>query len=218
MSSARNISTVVEAPPKLIYAEFGRRLIIVPDEGEDTGALFEQVCSTFETSKIEQDSEGNVSIMAPTGTESSYQNNHLNSQLLSWAIEDERGKAFDSNALFILPDGSRLGPDGCWVSDERLAMLSKEQRRQFSPVVPEFVIELKSPSDRLTKLKEKMEKWLRNGVSLAWMIDPEKRYSLVYRQGVDEPETIREPVLNGEGPVAGFRLDLEPIWKGLDLD
>ncbi len=210
------MSALIEVTPRFLFAEYGRSLVIRPAAGEDTEALFESVCADFENTKVEQDSEGNVSIMAPTGGESSDQNSELTMQLRWWAKQEGRGRAFDSNVLFILPDGSRLGPDGAWVANETLTSVARSERRKFLPIVPEFIVELKSPSDHLSELKRKMQDWMRNGVQLGWLIDPDKRCVLVYRQGI-EAEVVRGLALSGEGPLQGFTLDLRPIWEGLEL-
>jgi len=199
-----------------LYAEYGRTLVIRAMDGENTDQLFDKICSEFENTRIEQDSQGNVLIMAPTGGESSHQNLSISTQLSLWAEHDGRGKAFDSGVLFVLPDKSRLGPDGSWVSVSKLEKLSDSDRRKYLRVVPEFVIELKSPSDRMPDLKLKMQDWKRNGVELGWLIDPDARSVLIYRNGLDEAQQINgADKLSGEGPVAGFTLNLKPIWQGL---
>src|SRR5207253_4943005 len=120
-----------------------------------------------------------------------------------------RGKAFGASVEFILPTGAALSPDAAWVSNSRISKLSKEQRRKFPPVCPEFVVEVMSPSDRLRPAKEKMEEWMGAGVELGWLIDADKRTVYVYRtsrQGLETQTGILK--IEGEGPVAGFELDL----------
>jgi Uma2 family endonuclease len=134
----------------------------------------------------------------------------------NWARRDGRGRAFDSSAEFILATGAALAPDAAWVSDARLSGLSKEQRRKFLPVCPEFVIEVMSPSDRLRPAKEKMQDWIRAGVELGWLIDGDERTVYIYRAGETDPEVRTGRLkLAGEGAVAGFELDLAEIWAGL---
>jgi len=199
-----------------MYAEYGRSLIIRPADGEDTDLFFEEICEQFDNTKIEQDSQGNVYIMAPTGGESSDQNSSITAQLYIWSQQDGRGRAFDSNTLFIMPDGSKLSPDGSWVSKESLRTLSHANRRKFLRLVPEFVIELKSPTDKLPELKRKMEEWMRHGVQLGWLIDPSKRQVFVYSNAVPEVAVFAdEASIVAGNPVKGFLLDLEPIWTGL---
>ncbi len=204
--------------PRFLYADHGRSLIVRPRQNEDTDALFERVCADFADTKVEQDAQGNVHIIAPTGGESSDQNSELTMQLRLWAKRDGRGRAFDSHVLFILPDHSRLSPDGAWVAKETSAALSEEERRKFLPIVPEFVVELMSPSDRLPDLQNKMQSWIRNGVELAWLIYPEKRCVFVYRKANAAVDTVCESSISGEEQMRGFVLDLEPIWQGLRFD
>jgi Uma2 family endonuclease len=112
----------------------------------------------------------------------------------------------------MLPDGSALSPDASWVNRERLAALTREQKRKFPPIAPDFLIELTSPTDRLPQLRKKMETWIANGVKLAWLLDADRRTAYIYRPR-REPEKLIEPrELKGDGPVAGFVLELAEIW------
>jgi Uma2 family endonuclease len=136
-------------------------------------------------------------------------------QLGFWAASNGRGKTFDSSVQFMLPDGSGLSPDAAWVSDESLRRLTRQQRTEFLVLAPEFIVEVRSPSDRLSRVKQKMENWIANGVQLAWLIDADRETIHIYRPR-QAPE-IRRGVteIAGEGPVAGFTLQLRSIWKGL---
>lgn len=211
------MAALPEATSPFLYSDLGNTLILRPAEDEDAETLFERVCSQFENQKIEQDSEGNVYVMAPVGGESSYQNSELTMQLAHWAKQDGRGRAFESSVEFILPEGSKLSPDGAWVHRDKLATLTREQRRRFLKLVPDFVVELKSPSDRFADLQKKMQDWRRNGVELGWLIHPDKRMVLIFRAAEDEPEIFSGTDLAGDGPVTGFTLSLQPIWEGLDF-
>jgi Uma2 family endonuclease len=211
------MQAAAEIESRILYANYGRTLVIMPGEGEDPDVLFDEACQQFANTQIEQDAEGNVYIMSPTGGESASRNSEITAQLTLWARSDSRGKSFDSSVEFILPDGSKLSPDASWVSFERLKTLDRKQRREFLRLVPEFVIELKSPTDRWAKLQDKMRLYLANGVSLGWLIDPDKRTVEVYRlEGETEIFTSIDE-MRGEGPVAGFALDLKPVWQGLDF-
>jgi Uma2 family endonuclease len=192
-------------------------LIFQLAEDGNAEALFEEVCQQFDNKKIEQDAQGNVHVMAPAGGESSKQNSRLTRQLDIWADKDGRGHSFDSSVNFVFPDGSKRSPDGSWVSIARLETLTLEERRTFLKLVPEFVVEIKSPSDRYSELQAKMEDYRRNGVALGWLIHPDKRTVAIYRQGsaveiLEQPETLA-----AEAPLAGFVLDLKPIWQGLNF-
>ena len=137
-------------------------------------------------------------------------------QLRAWAKRDGRGRAFGTSAEFILPTGAAYSPDAAWVSNENLARLTKEQRRKFLRLCPEFVVEVMSPSDRLKTAQDKMADWMANGVQLSWLIDGDNQTVYIYRAGQSDPDT-RTGIsrLAGEGPVAGFELDLTEIWAGL---
>jgi len=165
---------------------------------------------------IERTSLGEIVIMPATGGETGYRNSDLNFQLTAWAKKDGRGRAFDSNTEFLLPSGAAFVPDGAWAARERLALLSKEQKRKFLPLCPDFVIELMSPSDRLNDVQSKMLEWMENWANLAWLIDPDNLTVYVYRRGLENAEKlVGIRTVEGEGPVAGFRLNLDDIWAGL---
>jgi len=166
--------------------------------------------------RIERTAQGEINIVPPAGGESDYQCLQTGTQLNVWAKRDGRGKAFGSSAEFLLSTGATLSPDAAWVSNQRLGQLSREQRRKFLPICPEFVIELMSPSDRLPTAQQKMEEWIGAGVELAWLIQPDEKTILIYRAGRSDAET-RTGILTvaGEGPVAGFELELAEIWAGL---
>ena len=116
---------------------------------------------------------------------------------------------------FILPDGSTLGPDAAWVSKARLGTLTRQELRKFPHLVPEFIIEILSPSDRLAAAKKKMRQWMANGVELGWLIDGDNRTVYVFL-GAEEPRVIENArSIADEGPVEGFVLPLSEIWEGL---
>lgn len=172
-------------------------------------------CAANDGLRIERMSDGEIIIMAPTGGETGHRNIELSAQLHLWAKKDGRGKAFDSNTEFMLPDRSGLSPDGSWVENSRLRSLNGEQKRKFPPLCPDFVVELTSPSDRLPEVHEKMQRWMANGVQLGWLIDPDERTVYIYRPN-REPEQVKgAESIQGEGPVAGFVLELRDIFAEL---
>ena len=134
-------------------------------------------------------------------------------QLRLWAKRSGTGVAFDSNGGFILPNGAMRSPDASWVRRGRLVALTAEQKQRFLPVCPDFVIELRSPSDRLAPIEAKMREYIENGARLGWLIDPIERKVHVYKNGepvraLDNPDTLRaDPTL------PGFVLDLKPSWE-----
>ena len=175
-----------------------------------------EFCMSNRDLNIERTAQGEIIIVPPAGGDSDYQSNDIAGQLRNWAKRDGRGKTFGSSVEFILPTRAALSPDAAWVSNDRLSRLSKEQRRKFLPVCPEFIIEVMSPSDRLKDALQKMLDWMAAGVDLGWLIHGDKQTVYIFRAGQAESEK-RTAIsnLSGEGAVAGFDADLTDIWAGL---
>lgn len=170
-----------------------------------------EFCARNDLLRVERTRNGQIQLISPTGAGTGSVNSEINRQLANWAYAFG-GVVFDSNAGFSLPDGSMMSPDGAWVSSSRWNALSAKDRARFAPLCPEFVIELRSPSDSLRQLEEKMALWVDNGAQLAWLIDPESKTVRVYRPG-DEVEVHQRPTsVQASGPVAGFELVMERIW------
>jgi Uma2 family endonuclease len=159
---------------------------------------------------------GAILITPAAGFETGYRNNEICRQLGNWTRTDGRGVALDSNTEYLLPDGSARAPDASWVLKSRLAAFTREQKERFLPLCPDFVVELTSPSDRLSKVMTKMGQWMENGARLGWLIDAAQQTVLVYRQGQDPEQLVKADSVPGDGPVAGFRLELGDIWSGVE--
>ena len=172
-------------------------------------------CEANRDLHIERTAEGEIVVAPPAGGESDYRNTKAVSQLDAWAEADGSGTAFGPSVQFFLPDGSGLSPDASWVSNESLSRLTKQQRKKFLRLTPEFVVEVLSPTDSLKEAKKKMELWMANGVELGWLIDADAETVYIYRKG--RPAKTRRHIqeLAGEGPLAGFVLKLALIWRGL---
>jgi Uma2 family endonuclease len=142
-------------------------------------------------------------------------NNQISRQLGNWAETDDKGIAFDSSTGWVLPNGTRRSPDAAWIRKQRIQTLHPAAFSRYWPICPDFVIELRSQSDRIRALREKMAEWLANGASLGWLIDPESRTVEIYRPSV-APEPCEQPsAVAGEGPVEGFLLNLARVWNPL---
>lgn len=162
--------------------------------------------------RLERTEEGDVLVMAPTGGDTGYRNAGITAQLWVWAMRDGTGAAFDSSTGFTLPNGATRSPDAAWVRAERLRALTAEQRERFLPLCPDFVLELRSPSDSLAATQAKMEEYLANGARLGWLLDVPGRRVSIYRPdtpiiSLDAPTSLR-----ADPELPGFMLDLTPIW------
>lgn len=177
-----------------------------------TAAQFEQLCRDNRDLRLELTSQGELIVMPPTGSKTGQRNFSLTSQLGSWVLKNGTGVGFDSSAGFTLPDGAIVSPDGSWIRRERWNALTTEEQERFAPICPDFVIELRSTSDSLSRLKNKMQEYIDNGAHLAWLIDPIKRQVSIYRpdhdvEVLDDPETV-----SGEPLLSGFILNLDELW------
>lgn len=166
--------------------------------------------------RVETTAEGDIEIMPPTFASTGYENNEVARQLANWAILDGKGYVFDSSTGFRLPGGALRSPDVSWVSRSRLAAFTSEEKKsRFLPLCPDFVIELRSESDKPSRLQAKMIEWIAAGTQLGWLIDPTRQEIYIHRPGCP-PDFLSKPAaVSGEGPIVGFTLDLAPIWRGL---
>jgi Uma2 family endonuclease len=163
--------------------------------------------------RVERDVNGELIVMSPVGSEGSATELDVAVELALWARRDVRGKAFGSTAGFTMPDTSVRAADAAWVSFLRWNALTREEQQGYAPICPEFVIEVRSKSDRLKILQAKMEMWIANGAEVAWLIDPQRKVVEIYRPG-DSPEVLHEPSsVQGTGPVAGFELVMARVWQ-----
>ena len=162
--------------------------------------------------RLERDANGELIVMSPTGTGGGRIETRVIVDLGNWAREDGRGEAFGSNTGVKLPDGSVRAADAAWVSLLRLNSLSEAELKGYAPICPEFVIEVRSESDKLAELQAKMELWITNGAEVGWLIDPIEKAVTIYRAG-EEAECLVGPTsVQGTGPVAGFELVMARVW------
>jgi Uma2 family endonuclease len=160
---------------------------------------------------IERDETGHIIITPPTGLESSFTNNDLQTEVSIWNRKTKSGRVSDSNGGYTLPDRSMRAPDVGWVSKERLMSVLPEELKKFAHVCPDFVIEVRSESDNLTELQAKMDKWLLNGVRLVWLVDPQSKTTTVYRPDQKPEEKPFTETLSGENLLVGFTLNVQDV-------
>jgi Uma2 family endonuclease len=174
--------------------------------------LFE-LCQLNRDWRIEYTAQGELIVMPPTGGETSNRNAGLTYQVQAWTRRDQAGVAFDSSGGFKLPNGATRSPDAAWVRRSRLAGLTREQKQKFLPLCPDFVIELRSPTDNLQAVLDKMQEYLDNGAQLGWLLDPLTRRVHVYLPQ-RPPEILDAPnTLSADPLLPGFVLDLRKIWE-----
>lgn len=174
--------------------------------------LFE-LCQLNRDWRIEYTAQGELIVMPPTGGETSNRNAELTYQVQAWTRRDQAGVAFDSSGGFKLPNGATRSPDAAWVRRSRLAGLTREQKQKFLPLCPDFVIELRSPTDNLQAVLDKMQEYLDNGAQLGWLLDPLTRRVHVYLPQ-RPPEILDAPnTLSADPLLPGFVLDPRKIWE-----
>jgi Uma2 family endonuclease len=161
---------------------------------------------------IEGTSDKAIIISLPSGCKTSAINLKLYLFLGAWNEKTKLGIVTDSNGGFYLPNGAMRVPDVAWIPREKWNRFSEEEKSKFLHYCPDFVIELKSPSDKLSRLKAKMEEWINNGSRLGWIIDPDAEEAYVYRPGqpVEEVKGFNHE-LKGENGLPGFKLLLSDI-------
>lgn len=173
---------------------------------------FFDFCQLNQDWQFERTAAGELIIMSPTGSETGGHNFDLIVELGIWARQDGTGQGFDSSTGFTLPNGAIRSPDAAWIKRDRWEAIPAEQRRKFAPICPDFVLELRSESDALEPLQDKMQEYLDNGARLGWLLDRKHRRAYLYRPG-KSVECLENPTsIDGESVLPGFLLHLSLIW------
>lgn len=188
-------------------------VIRIPSSMQMTKEQFFDFCQINGDLRIERNKLGEISIMPPTGSETGNRDARIIQQLMNWADEDSTGIAFSSSTGFTLSTGAERSPDASWIKLARWNALSPEQQQKFAPICPDFVVELRSASDNLRPLQEKMEEYMREpGVQLGWLIDRKHRSVYIYRPGIPEECLENEATVSGAQVLPGFVLNLSKVW------
>lgn len=176
-------------------------------------ADFERIVRANPDWNFEQTAEGELIVVSPTGGTSGSKNLTLSRQFGNWVEENlDLGEGFDSSTLFTLPSGAKRSPDASWVSRERWDALTQQQQDGYPPLCPDFVVELRSPTDILSELQAKMREYIDNGCRLGWLINPQDRTVEIYRLGQTVAVLQSPTSLSGEDVLPGFVLDLQRIF------
>ena len=188
-------------PPELI----GLTQSVTPEQ-------FERLCQEYRDLRLELTSTGELIVMPPTGLQTGRRNSNLTYQLEAWARTDGSGVCFDSSTLFALPNGAIRSPDSSWVKRQNWDRLTKKQKKTFGPICPDFVVELRSETDRLSQLRSKLEEYIANGAAMGWLIDPLTQRVYVYRAN-EELVILENPKsVSGDPLLPGFTLKIAELW------
>lgn len=177
-----------------------------------TPEQFERLCQEYRDLRLELTSTGELIVMPGTGSQTGIRNADLTYQLTAWTINDASGVCFDSSSIFALPNNARRSPDASWVKREKWDSLSERQKEGFAPICPDFVVELRSPSDSLATLHSKMLEYIANGASLGWLIDPFKRRVYVYTPDQELVVLENPQIVCGDPLLPGFKLKTDRLW------
>ncbi|NET25071.1 Uma2 family endonuclease [Okeania sp. SIO1I7] len=188
-------------------------ILQMPPNLQMTDEQFFEFCQINRDLRIETNKFGELLIMSPTGDETGNRDGRIIQQLMNWSDEDGTGLAFSSSTGFTLSTGAKKSPDASWITLERWNSLSPEQKEQFAPICPDFVVELMSPSDSLKTLQAKMTEYMEEpGVKLGWLMDRKQQKVYIYRPGMTT-ECLENPdSVSGESVLPGFVLNMSKIW------
>jgi Uma2 family endonuclease len=198
-------STLLIYPSEPLEIDFGD--LLKPMNGDD----FFYFCQRHKDLRIEMDQFGEITIMSPTGSETGGINFELSVDFGVWVRTDGTGKGFDSSTGFILPNGAKRSPDLSWIKLEKWLAIPAEKRKKFAPICPDFVVEIRSESDSLTKLQGKMAEYIENGSTLGWLLDVNDKKVYIYQQNVPVQILDNPSEISGEPLLKGFNLQMKGI-------
>jgi Uma2 family endonuclease len=186
--------------------------VTIPEAFKVTHEQFKELAVANRDIRLERTATGELIIMAPTGSETGNRNLGIEAQLWLWNRQTKLGIAFNSSSGFHLPNGADRSPDASWIKLERWEALTAEEKKGFAPICPDFVVELRSASDNMKPLREKMQEYIENGAKLGWLIDRKNLKVEVYRQGFDVEILDNPASLSGENLLPEFVLDMAEVW------
>ena len=190
--------------------ELELRTLHPPRYREFDDDFFFALCQANEMTKLERDANGNIILMPPTGTDTGRYNADVSGEIWSWNRRTKLGYAFDSSTGFKLPNSAVRSPDVAWVSKEKWEALSETDRQGFALLCPDFVVEIRSASDELKVLRDKMEEYRENGVRLGWLIDRAGKQVFIYREnGSIEIKQGTRITLSGEDVLPELTIPLD---------
>lgn len=182
----------------------GLPLVLSLDRVNLTDDQFYHLCEANPTTPLERSASGALVIMAPVGGESGECEADLITDLALWNRQTKLGKVFSSSTMFKLPGGGDRSPDAAWIELSRWQGLTPEERAGFPPICPDFVIELRSKTDALSPLQDKMQEYLASGLRLGWLINPQGQTVEIYRPNSAIAKIPFPADLSGEAVLPGF--------------
>jgi Uma2 family endonuclease len=194
-----------------IRLRYSRRSLLTMDDNGMTDDEFYALCRENPELRIERTANGKIIVMPPTTSETGRYNSKIHIEIGIWNKNTKLGETFDSSTGFKLPNGAERSPDSAWISNERWNALPIEQKRKFAPIVPDFVLELRSDDQNLTELREKMDEYMDCGCRLGWLIDPQNRRTYVYASNGDIQTIKFDDVLSGEDVMPGLEMRLGEV-------
>ncbi|MBP6825979.1 MAG: Uma2 family endonuclease [Saprospiraceae bacterium] len=209
--------TRISMPEVLTLEELAVRYGPVELQKPLSKAEFVALAERYPDLPMEREANGTIIVMSPVKKGSGHRESRLFLLLGAWLLQTKNGELFGSSTGFDLPDGSNRSPDVAWLSDAKMATDTAGEE-EFLRIVPDFVGEIRSSTDRLKKLQRKMtDSWIANGVRLAWLIDPYDEKVYIYRPGreVEEITGFDGKVLSGEEVLPGFELPLEEMKSSI---
>ena len=186
--------------------------ITIPQTFKVTHEQFQQIAAVNRDLRLERTATGELIVMPPTGSDTGKRNLDIEGQVWLWNRQTKLGVAFNSSTGFQLPNGADRSPDASWVKLERWQTLTAKEQEGFAPICPDFVVELRSKSDNMEPLREKMREYIANAARLGWLIDRKNKKVEIYRHDRDVEISDNPSTLSGEDVLPGFILDLTDVW------
>ena len=196
---------------RLRYSRLSPSTPISMDGADMTDEEFYTLCMNNPELRIERNANGKIIIMPPTTSETGRYNSKIHIEIGIWNKKTQRGETFDSSTGFKLPNGADRSPDTAWISNERWNALPAEQKKRFAPIVPDFVLELRSDDQNLSELREKMDEYMDCGCRLGWLVDPQHRRTYVYSANGDIQTVSFDEVLLGGDVMPGLEVRLGEV-------
>ena len=205
---------MVEAPEYISDVRFNFRNGPIRFDGNGmTDAQFYDLCIQNSELRIERNSKGEIIVMPFTTSETGRRNLEISTEIAIWNRQHRLGHVFDSSTGFKMPNGADRSPDTSWILKARWDILGQDDKQKFAPIVPDFVIELRSLDQSLNELREKMAEYMDCGCRLGWLIDQQNHRTYVYSENGDIQTIQFENILSGNEVMPGLSIRLTEVLE-----